>query len=245
VDQNRSGWRSRHWRAPLISTQSQPDRVQLALPMVSLIPKATLVHLRERFGTRMDTLKSPEVQALATADLEGSVSNARLQELLADHPVEISRMLSRLCEQGYLISDNRRRWTTYRIVPPTEAQSSSHLPPDSSHLPGDSSHLAEDSSHLEKQLSLLPLKEEELHELAESVAGRGKVSPEEMQKVIGLLCKGRFLTAEELATQLKRTPSNLRNRYLTPMVTVGLLKLRYPESPNRPGQAYTATDMNP
>lgn len=245
VDKIRSGWRSRHWRAPLISTQSQPDRVQLALPMVSLIPEATLVHLRVRFGTRMDTLKSPEVQALATADLEGSVSNARLQELLADHPVEISRMLSRLCEQGYLVSDNRRRWTTYRIVLPTEAQSSSHLPLDSSHLPRDSSHLVEDSSHLEKQLSLLPLKEEELRELAESIARRGKVSPGEMQKVIGLLCKGRFLTAEELATQLKRTPSNLRNRYLTPMVTEGLLKLRYPESPNRPGQAYTATDMNP
>ena len=238
VDKIRSGWRSRHWRAPLISTQSQPDRVQLALPMVSLIPEATLVHLRVRFGTRMDTLKSPEVQALATADLEGSVSNARLQELLADHPVEISRMLSRLCEQGYLVSDNRRRWTTYRIVPPTEAQSSSHLPPDSSHL-------VEDSSHLEKQLSLLPLKEEELRELAESVARRGKVSSDEMQKVIGLLCKGRFLTAEELATQLSRTPPNLRNRYLTPMVTEGLLKLRYPESPNRPDQAYTATDMNP
>ena len=245
VDKIRSGWRSRHWRAPLISTQSQPDRVQLALPMVSLIPEATLVHLRVRFGTRMDTLKSPEVQALATADLEGSVSNARLQELLADHPVEISRMLSRLCEQGYLVSDNRRRWTTYRIVLPTEAQSSSHLPLDSSHLPGDSSHLVEDSSHLEKQLSLLPLKEEELRELAESIARRGKVSPDEMQKVIGLLCKGRFLTAEQLATQLKRTPSNLRNRYLTPMVNGGLLKLRYPESPNRPGQAYTATDMNP
>ena len=109
----------------------------------------------------------------------------------------------------------------------------------------DSSHLVEDSSHLEKQLSLLPLKEEKLRELAESIARRGKVSPNEMQKVIGLLCKGRFLTAEELATQLKRTPSNLRNRYLTPMVTGGLLKLRYPESPNRPGQAYTATDMDP
>ena len=245
VDKIRSGWRSRHWRAPSISTQSQPDRVQLALPMVSLIPEATLAHLREHFGIRMDTLKSAEVQALATADLEGSVSNARLQELLTDHPVEITRMLSRLCEQGYLISDNRRRWTTYRIVPPTESQNSSHLPRDSSHLPGDSSHLAEDSSHLEKQLSLLPLKEEELRELAKSVARRGKVPSDEMQKVIGLLCKGRFLTAEELATQLNRTPSNLRNRYLTPMVTGGLLKLRYPESPNRPDQAYTATDMNP
>ena len=245
VDKIRSGWRSRHWRAPLIITQAQPERIVLTLPMVSLIPEATLARLREHFGSRMNALTPAEVQALATADIEGSVSNTRLQELLTDHPVEITRMLSRLCEQGYLISDNRRRWTTYRIVPPTESQDSSHLPRDSSHLPGDSSHLAEDSSHLEGQLSLLPLKEEELRELAESVARRGKVSSDEMQKVIGLLCKGRFLTAEELATQLKRTPSNLRNRYLTPMVTGGLLKLRYPESPNRPGQAYTATDMNP
>jgi ATP-dependent DNA helicase RecG len=238
VDKIRSGWRSRHWRAPLISTQPQPERVVLTLPMVSLIPEATLAHLRERFGSRMNALTPAEVQALATADIEGSVSNARLQELLTDHPVEITRMLSRLCEQGYLISDNRRRWTTYRIVLSVPPQDSSHLPGDSSHLPGDSSHLA-------KQLPLLPLKEEELRELAESVARRGKVPSDEMQKVIGLLCKGRFLTAEELATQLNRTASNLRNRYLTPMVAGGLLKLRYPESPNRPDQAYTATDTNP
>ncbi len=245
VDKIRSGWRSRHWRAPLISTQPQPERVVLTLPMVSLIPEATLAHLRDCFGSRMNALTPAEVQALATADIEGSVSNARLQELLVDHPVEITRMLSRLCEQGYLVSDNRRRWTTYRIVMPTPPQDSSHLPGDSSHLPGDSSHLPGDSSHLAKQLSLLPLKEEELRELAESVAQRGKVPSDEMQKVIGLLCKGRFLTAEELATQLNRTPPNLRNRYLTPMVTEGLLKLRYPESPNRPDQAYTATDTNP
>ena len=245
VDKIRSGWRSRHWRAPLINTQPQPERVVLTLPMVSLIPDATMAHLREWFGARMDALTPAEVQALATADIEGTVSNARLQELLADHPVEITRMLSRLCEQGYLISDNRRRWTTYRIVPHLPPQDSSHLPGDSSHLGGDSSHLPGDSSHLEQQLSLLPLKEEELRELAASVARRGKVPSDEMQKVIGLLCKGRFLTAEELATQLKRTSSNLRSRYLTPMVTGGLLKLRYPESPNRPDQAYTATDVNP
>ncbi len=231
VDKIRSGWRSRHWRAPLISTQPQPERVVLTLPMVSLIPEETLAHLRECFGVRMNALTPAEVQALATADIEGSVSNARLQELLNDHPVEITRMLSRLCDQGYLISDNKRRWTTYRIVPPGQLKDSSHLP--------------SDSSQSDRQLSLLPLKEEEILELVRSIAERGKVPSEEMQRVIGLLCKGRFLTAEELATQLNRTTANLRNRYLTPMVTSGLLKLRYPGAPNRPDQAYTSADTNP
>jgi ATP-dependent DNA helicase RecG len=245
VDKIRSGWRSRHWRAPWINTQPQPERVVLTLPMVSLIPEETLAHLREHFGERMNALTSAEVQALATADIEGSVSNARLQELLTDHPVEITRMLSRLCEQGYLTSDNKRRWTTYRIVPPGQHRDSSHLPEDSSHLERDSSHLPEDSSQSDRQLSLLPLKEEEILELARSIAERGKAPSEEMQRVIGLLCKGRFLTAEELATQLNRTAANLRNRYLTPMVTSGLLKLRYPGSPNRPDQAYTSAETNP
>lgn len=246
VDKIRSGWRSRHWRAPLISTQSQPERVVLTLPMVSLIPEATLAHLRERFGPRMNALNPAEVQALATADIEGSVSNARLQELLTDHPVEITRMLTRLCEQGFLMSDNRRRWTTYRIMPPSQpSQDSSHLPRNSSHLREDTSHLLQDSSQTDQQLSLLPLKDEDVLELAKSIAERGKVPSEEMQQAIHLLCRGRFLTAEELATQLNRTTANLRNRYLTPMVTNGLLKLRYPGSPNRPDQAYTSADTIP
>ena len=109
----------------------------------------------------------------------------------------------------------------------------------------DSSHLLQDSSQTDQQLSLLPLKDEDVLELAKSIAERGKVPSEEMQQAIHLLCRGRFLTAEELATQLNRTTANLRNRYLTPMVTNGLLKLRYPGSPNRPDQAYTSADTIP
>ena len=84
--------------------------------MISLIPAETLDRLRHVFGSRVDSLAAAELQALATADVEGSVSNVRLQELLIDHPVDITRMLTRLCEQGLLVSDNRRRWTTYRSV---------------------------------------------------------------------------------------------------------------------------------
>jgi len=83
--------------------------------MVSLIPDDTLINLRERLGAQVGTLSSSELQALATADIEGAVSNARLQQLLTDHPADITRMLTSLCERGLLVSDNRRRWTTYEL----------------------------------------------------------------------------------------------------------------------------------
>jgi ATP-dependent DNA helicase RecG len=111
----RAGWRHQHWRAPLLKTFDHPDRVRLELPTVSLIPDQTLVSLRERFGPQVAALSSSELQALATAQIEGAVSNSRLQELVVDHPVDITRMLTNLCERGLLVSDNRRRWTTYEL----------------------------------------------------------------------------------------------------------------------------------
>lgn len=237
VDKIRTGWSSRHWRAPLIGTQVQPDRVRLTLPMVSLIPDTTQAHLRKLFGARIAALTPAEMQALATAEIEGSVSNARLQELLTDHPVDITRMLQRLCEQGFMVSDNRRRWTIYRLregaAEPTLFDAG-----DSSHLEGDSSHLPDDSSHVTAN-------EQTLRAIAEPVAGKGKAPVPEVRGVILTLCRGRYLTADELAGLLNRNAPNLRNRYLTPMVEEGLLRLRYSETPNRPDQAYTASDENP
>ena len=60
--------------------------------MVSLIPETTLASLERQFGPRFRSLNELEVVALATADIEGEVSNARLQELQTEHPVEITRL---------------------------------------------------------------------------------------------------------------------------------------------------------
>src|SRR3989344_2876203 len=253
ADKIRSGWRAQHWRAPKIVTQDQPDRVRLNLPMVSLIPDATLERLRRQFGADIDTLSPAELQALATADIEGVVSNVRLQELLADHPVEITRMLQRLCEQGFMVSDNRRRWTTYHLSGGLRAPSlfdtgdSSHLPEDSSRLAGDSGHMEEDSGHLTGDSGHLP--DEvlvQLRSIAKPVADSGKAaSREQVMSVIAALCRGRFLTAQQLADLLNRSTEGLRKRYLTPMTREGKLQLRYPQAPNRPDQAYTVAHDNP
>jgi ATP-dependent DNA helicase RecG len=241
ADKIRSGWRAQHWRAPQIRTQMEPDRVILYLPMVSLIPDETLERLRRTFGTQVDALSPAEIQALATADLEGAVSNARLQDLLTDHPVDITRLLQGLCERGFLVSDNRRRWTTYRLGegagPESAARDSAHWRGDSAHSEGDSAHSEGDSAHLTEA--------DLLRSIASPVAEKGKASATEVRETLLRLCQGRYLTAEELARLLQRTAPNLRNRYLSPMVAEGLLHMRYPQTPNRPDQAYTSASGNP
>ena len=42
---------------------------------------------------------------------------------------------------------------------------------------------------------------------------------------------------------MNRSAAALRGRFLKPLVQEGLLHLRYPDKPNRPDQAYTATDQ--
>jgi ATP-dependent DNA helicase RecG len=84
---------------------------------------------------------------------------------------------------------------------------------------------------------------EEQRILAAQIATKRKAPVSAVRDVIQRLCAGRFFTSDELAQLLKRNPDGLRNRYLTPMVAEGILKLRYPETPNRPDQAYTASEV--
>ena len=98
----------------------------------------------------------------------------------------------------------------------------------------DSSHKNADSSHLKNW--------EQLETVAHRVSKRKRSSPQDIRKTVIILCKDRYLTAEQISQLMKRNVDGLRNRYLSPMVGEKLLKLRYPEAANRPSQAYTATE---
>ena len=59
-----------------------------------------------------------------------------------------------------------------------------------------------------------------------------------MENLILLLCHNNWLTRRELGELLKRNIDSLRSRYLTSMVAQNLLRLRYPDKPNRTDQTY-------
>lgn len=125
---------------------------------------------------------------------------------------------------------------------------SSRNDPDSSHLPWNSSHKGADSSHKEEMSSrklweVLSLEEQQaLFQQAKAIADTQRARPEAVRQTILELCRHYYLTVDQLAALLSRNTAGLRDRYLTPMTKEGLLRLRYPESPNRPDQAYAAVD---
>ena len=96
MDKIRAGWRAQHWRSPRLEESLQPDRVKLVLPMVSLIPDEVDQALRVRFGERFAKLDKTAVQAVVTAQVEGSVTNSRMQEITGEHSKDITGVLQSL-----------------------------------------------------------------------------------------------------------------------------------------------------
>jgi ATP-dependent DNA helicase RecG len=246
VDKIRKGWQSRHWRPPLLRTGTRPDRLELLLPMVSLIPDGTIASLEDRYGKpTVAGLASDALQALATIEIEGSVTNSRLQELLDRHPSDITRLLQNLCGKGFIDTDNRRRWATYRFKngnyahglfdTPTTPGDSSHIEGNSSHNPADSSHNPADSSHMEASTG------SKLSDVVRKVAQSERTLPALMEQAILELCRDQYLTVQQLAAILNRNPAALRNRYISPLVAAGKLQKRFPRQGNRPDQAYIAS----
>lgn len=237
VERIRNGWREKHWRIPFISIRNKPDRVILTLPMVSLIPAETLVELKQSFGQVIDTLKPVELQALATAHLEGSVSNGRLQELVQDHRFDITKALQHLCELELLSSDNKRRWTTYRL--PDKVGSNM---PDKPLLgqPDDTSDnqataTADPNSNMPDKGPDMPDKD---RVMPDSPKRRTRRSPELTTTRILELCQGRYLTAKELADHLGKNDRYISNNFIYPLVKKGRLRPKFPGS-KRKDQSYT------
>lgn len=114
VDKIMTGWNEAHWRKPYLEIDTQPDRVKLTLPMFSVIPDSVLDELNVYCGDTQ-RLSPDELTVLSFCLIEGSVSNNRMQYVLGMHRTDITALLKRLCDKGYLESDNKRRWTLYAL----------------------------------------------------------------------------------------------------------------------------------
>jgi ATP-dependent DNA helicase RecG len=231
IDKIRRGWEKQQWRSPTVEETTQPDRVKVILPMVSLLQPESVARLQQLFGHDYATLTPIEVQTLVTADLEGEVSNSRLQLVRAEHPVELTKMLQGLTAKGFLEKIGEKRGSRYRI--PTWASHSvdgaSHFAPGASPFAPLASHLAPETS-LETNPALL--------EIARPARDKKKLAPELTKRLLQRLCGGLYLTAEQLGTLMDRHKDRLQESFLAPMVAEGQLQLRFPDQPTHPDQAY-------
>lgn len=200
--------------------------------MVSLLPEVSLERLRRRLGREFEWLNSLEVQALITAEIEGGVSNARMQELCNEHPTNLTRMLQGLVNKGRLNQVGYKRGASYRL------KELPHKPGELPHKVGDSPRSGADLPHMQSRVEVVE-HDPDLVAIAQDARDRPRIAPAHMKRIIRRLCEVRFLTVSQIARLVGRHPKGIRNRFVTPMVQSGKLKLRFPDEPNRPDQAYS------
>ncbi len=241
-------WKEQHWRAPELWDDLDPDRTQLEMRMVSLLPEQTLIELDERFGPAFRSL--PEVQrlALATVAIEGRVTNARLQRMTSVHPRDLTQELAGLVRAGYLVSAGAARGTYYVFATDGVTEEKGlersvvqgelrfpHNVGNSPHNEGSSTHNRVDSPHsLDASPPMLDDPNVTL------VRRQRRVAPAVMERAIIATIMHRFVPLRELAVLLDRAPRTLQDHYLRPLVEAGRVELRHPDRPNHPDQAYRA-----
>jgi ATP-dependent DNA helicase RecG len=240
IDKIRQGWASQKWRLPLIRETTRPDRVRVVLPMVSLLPPASLDKLHRVLGSDFGGLGPDEVQALVTADVEGEVTNFRFRQFSDRHASEITKLLQTLVSKGLLEKDGYGRAATYRLAGPLLAPitpdiggaGSGQSRRDSGYKPEGSGHKGEEAPDTD------PERDPALMAIAEPARRSPRLKPEAMRPIILRLCEDRYLTFRQLAALLDREPGGLQRWTLRPMAQAGQLQLKYPEAPNHPRQAY-------
>ena len=225
-----SAWASAHWRKPFISMTNRPDRVCLDLKMEVLLPKDSLEHLEYIFGK--DVRNMYALVILSTAEIEGVVSNLRLQGLLNKHSSEISIMLKDLCSQGYLNPENKGRWTSYHLNKGIGLKQGSLFENLDGHLNEKMDTSDKKDGHLNEKMDTSDKKDGHL--------GRNmqEIKSSELKSYIVEICSSRYLTIEEIAVKTRRTSKYLKNKIVSQLLKDGLLERLYPTTPNHPNQAY-------
>lgn len=270
LDKIRRSWHAQLWQPPSLKETLRPDRVILTLPLISVMPEDVMARLQQRFGQAFEALSPDEAQTLVITALEQQVTNRRLQEMLTLHRVDITQMLSGLVEKGMLVPHGRSRGAYYTLpIEPLDGVRAeivaTHTPSTSNtmspHSEGSSPHADTMFPHSEPSSphkgatfphsdGSSPHSDADEHDpawaglqrIAAPVAAAKRTPPETMQATLLQLCQGRFLTLRQLSELLQRSPKNIGERHVAPLVKAGKLELRYPNVPNHRQQGYRTVE---
>ncbi|MBF0440105.1 MAG: putative DNA binding domain-containing protein [Magnetococcales bacterium] len=249
-------WREKHWRAPLLEEEYELYETHLTLTTLSLFPAKVGEELDRRFSGQLPSLDQESRLALATALLEGRVSNSRLQELTERHPSDLTEMLRRLVKEGFLEPHGKQRWTWYTVVAQKDAvegsegliggseglvvRGSEGLMVRSEGLMVRSEGLDEGSEGLVEGSEGLSV---ELQKRLDAIRTRGKADKKEVREVILAIGRGGYFSLRILSVLLGRSPDYIRPNFLRELVKSGQLELLHPERPNHPNQSYRTREV--
>ena len=122
VDKILKGWETLNWKRPYPIEKAQPNKVELVMPLESLLDESVLLELNKLFGIRLEQLDSNEKIAVSMALTERIINNERLRDTLSLHPADITHMLQHLCKEDFLASSGHGRGTVYKLKVATSGE---------------------------------------------------------------------------------------------------------------------------
>ncbi|RKD13908.1 hypothetical protein BCY91_09835 [Pelobium manganitolerans] len=233
VDKIMSGWVASHWRRPYVLLEAEPDRVVLEMPLFSVLPEDTLESLKKYFGNVVETLGKDELTTLSISEIEGEVSNAKLQYYLDRHKTDITRLLQDLCKRGFLTMEGKSRWTTYRLNREFAKNEDTSKNVDTS---------KEDTSKNVDTSENVDTSNVDTSKNVDSsddfIYTKTKlVSESALGKQIREICLDEYISVEEIAKRAGRSEKYLKNRIIPKMLDEGTLIKMHPQK-NHPQQKY-------
>jgi ATP-dependent DNA helicase RecG len=225
-------WKEQHWRSPLLEEDLELDEIRLRLTTESLLPDEVMAELERKFPGQLAAIDEVGRVALATAAIEGHVTNRRLQDLSDRHGRDLTMLLQDLCLRGFLKKAGRTTATTYTI---SDGQADSGQSDASLGQSGPS--LGQSDGSLGQSSISSGHESTELGDPVSVVAASPHAPRELVKTALLVLCKDGYRTSKELATVLNRDPIALRKRHLAQLVKEGVLELQFPDA-NDPRQAY-------
>ncbi len=232
VDKILKGWETLNWKRPYPIEKAQPNKVELVMPLESLLDESVLLELNKLFGIRLEQLDSNEKIAVSMALTERIINNERLRDTLSLHPADITHMLQHLCKEDFLASSGHGRGTVYKLKVATL---------------GEKVATSEGKVATPKGSWVVTPMGSKVATSGEKVAtSKGKVatpnskrmSKVDMRKMIIDYCS-EWRTVSEIADYVCRNKQYIRNKILPVMHDV--LQMLFPKE-NHPGQKYKVRD---
>ena len=223
VDKILRGWSDSRWGAPYPKELFRPNKVELVMPLESLLDPRVIAPLRERVGDCIDALDEYELLLLLTAHSEGVINHRRLKELLSMHPSDITKMLQKLRRDGLLAAEGRGQGCIYRLK---DASSEGQMMQANS--------LNDASSEGQMMQATSPNDASSEGQMMQALPR--KLSAEDMNGMICLFCS-EWRTVQEIATHVLRTKSHIRNVVLPRLLEEGRVEQRF-SAKRHPNQQY-------
>ena len=249
TDKILKGWKESNWRAPIINEHQNPDKVELIMPMESLLSENTKLRLEEKFGRVAGTFEHDVLSILALTCDEGSVTNERLRYSLNLHKREISVLLKQMCQSGLLVAQGYGRGTRYLL--PENINNNLFTSIEQSQ---------EDIISSNSEVSLKVIGEPMDNNRGTSDDYRGtsddyrgtsddnsinshkkRLSKNQMDLLVISICQD-WMDKEEIAQRLHRKVKYVSDVILPRLVKEKQLEMLYPGTPNHPRQKYKIKD---